>query len=139
MSVAAVLAPLFVQVALTFVLLFTMGTLRVRALTRQEVRVGDVALGQPNWPERPTQVANAFHNQFQLPLLFYVLVALALVTRQSDLPFVILSWAFVLSRLAHAAIHTGSNRIAHRFYAFLAGAVLLLVMWILFALRLLLA
>lgn len=139
MSVAAVLAPLFVQVALTFVLLFTMGAVRVRAVTRDEVKIRDVALGQPNWPERPTKIANCFHNQFQLPILFYVLVALALFTRQADLLFVILSWVFVVARLVHAFIHTGSNRITPRFYAFLFGALVLLLMWIIFAVRILLA
>ena len=37
----------------------------------------DIALGQPDWPERPTQFGNAFHNQFELPVLFYVLTILA--------------------------------------------------------------
>jgi hypothetical protein len=79
MTIQAVLAPLFVQVLLTFVLLFWMGSLRVFTVRRGEVRPGDIALREPNWPPRVQQVANAYHNQLELPLLFSVLTILALI------------------------------------------------------------
>ena len=138
MTVPAVLLPVFVQVGLTFFLLFWMGAVRLRALKGREVRVGDIALRQPAWPERPTQISNAYDSQFQLPVLFYALVPLALVTRKADLLFVVLSWIFVATRLAHAAIHTTSNNVQQRFMAFLAGAIALLIMWIVFAAHILL-
>lgn len=139
MSVQAVLLPLFVQVGLTFVLLFWMGHLRVGALRRGEVKLKDIALGQPAWPGRATQIGNAFHNQLQLPVLFYVLVALALFTKQADLLFVALSWVFVALRIVHAAIHVTTNNVPRRFYAFLAGAIVLVIMWAIFAVRILLS
>ena len=139
MSVQAVLAPVFVQMALTFVLLFWMGFARVSAIRSGTAKVRDTALGQPNWPPRVTQIANCYHNQYQLPVLFYVLVAFALLTRHADLLFVLMSWAFVLLRIVHAVIHTGSNYVPYRFYAFLAGAVVLVAMWLVFAVRILLA
>jgi hypothetical protein len=138
MSIQAILLPVFVQVALTFALMFWMGSVRVAAISRGQVKVRDMALGQPVWPERETQIANCYHNQFQLPVLFYVLVALALFTRKADLLFVALSWAFVLLRLAHAFVHVTSNRVPTRFRWFLAGALVLLLMWIVFAARILL-
>ena len=138
MTVPAVLLPVFVQVGLTFFLLFWMGSVRLRALKGREVRVGDIALRQPAWPERPTQISNAYDSQFQLPVLFYALVPLALITRKADLLFVVLSWIFVATRLAHAAIHTTSNNVQQRFMAFLAGAIVLLIMWIVFAAHILL-
>jgi hypothetical protein len=139
MTVQDVLFPVFLQVLLTFVLLFWMGGVRLRALRRREVRVGDVALGQPAWPAPALQVSNAFRNQFELPLLFYVAVIVALFTRKADTLFVVLEWLFVLSRLAHAAIHTTGNDLRRRFLAFLAGALILVVMWLLLAARILLA
>ena len=138
MSVQAILAPLFVLVALTFVLLFWMGGVRFAAARRGEVRVQDIALGQLNWPPRVQQISNCFHNQLQLPLLFYLLTVLALVLRKADLPFVVLAWIFVALRFVHAAIHVTSNRVIHRFQAFAAGAIILLLMWIVFAVRVLL-
>jgi hypothetical protein len=139
MSVQAILAPLFVLVALTFALLFWMGGARLAAVRRGEVRVRDISLGQSNWPPRVQQISNCFHNQFQLPMLFYVLTVLALFLRKADLLFVVMAWIFVVLRVVHAAIHVTSNRVSRRFQAFGVGAIVLLLMWIIFALRVLLA
>jgi len=139
MSIQAILLPLFVQVALTFALLFWMGFARIGVIKRKEAKMADIALGQPNWPPKVQQIGNSYHSQFQIPLLFYVLVALAILTKSADLLFVLLSWAFVLTRLLHAYIHTGSNTVRHRFNAFAVGAMILLAMWIIFAVRILLS
>jgi hypothetical protein len=138
MSVQAVLLPMFVLVALTFVLLVWTATLRTRALTAGEVKPRDIALRQPNWPPRVTQIANAFHNQLELPVLFYVLTILAWTTRQADLLFVVLAWLFVALRLVHAYIHVTDNYLRRRGLAFIVGALLLAVMWAIFMLRTLL-
>jgi hypothetical protein len=138
MTVQAVLLPLFVEVALTFVLLFWTGMLRVGAVRRGEVRVRDVALRQPNWPARPTQIANAYQNQFELPVLFYVLTILAWSTRQVDLLFVILAWVFVVMRLFHAYIFVTSNQVSRRFALFAAATIVLALMWAIYIVRMLL-
>jgi hypothetical protein len=138
MSLPAVLAPVFIQVALTFVLMFWMGAVRTRSIQRGQVKVESISLGRPAWTEQGTKLGNAFRNQFELPVLFYVLVVLAIVSRKADLAFVIMSWLFVVLRILHAAIHTGDNDVPRRFYAYLAGALVLLVMWIIFAVRVLL-
>jgi hypothetical protein len=138
MSVQAILLPLFVQVALTFVLLFGMGMARVGVVKSGQVKIRDIALGQPGWPERQTQIANCFNNQFQLPVLFYLLVALALFTRKADLLFVLLSWLFVVLRVAHAWVHVTSNHVPTRFRWYAAGVVVLLAIWVVFAVQILL-
>ena len=74
MSMQAMLMPVFAQVALTFVLLFWMQYLRLRAVRRGLVPAYAVALREPNWPARVTQIGNAYHNQLETPLLFYVLI-----------------------------------------------------------------
>ena len=88
MTVQDILAPLFVMVALTFVLLVWMGAVRVAAVRRGEVRVRDIALGQSNWPPRVQQISNCYHNQFQLPVLYYVLTILAWDTHHAGTLFV---------------------------------------------------
>jgi hypothetical protein len=135
MSITAVLLPVYVLVGLTFVLLFVMGSKRVASLKGGEVRMGDIALGERNWPKRVLQFQNAYHNQFEVPVLFYLLVVLALITRKADMLFVVMSWMFVASRLVHAAIHTTSNKVRWRFQAFVVGVLILIAMWIIFAIR----
>jgi hypothetical protein len=133
-----VLLPVFVSVGLTFFLLLWMATARTRALRGRETRLKDIALGQPNWPERVTQIGNCFKNQFEVPLLFYILVALALPLRRADLFIVLMSWVFVVTRFAHAGIFVTSNNVQQRGLAWFAGVLVLLAMWIYFALKLLL-
>jgi hypothetical protein len=138
MSIPAVLLPVFVQVALTFALLIWLGPVRYRAVRNGTVGEG-ARLDDRAWPPEARQAGNAFRNQFELPVLFYAIVAFALITRKADLLFVILSWMFVLSRLIHALVYVTSNEIRLRFPAYLVGVIVLLVMWVLFALAIIFA
>jgi hypothetical protein len=137
MGVGSILAPVFLQVGLTLGLLMALGRARVRALKAHAVKIEEIALGERAWPASVQKLANAFHNQLELPVLFYLAVVLALSTRQADLLFVVLSWCFVLSRLMHAAIHTTSNVVTRRFQIFLVGFILLAILWMLLAWRVL--
>ncbi len=138
MTIQSILLPMFAQVALTFLLLFWMSVLRLRAVRFGEVQPQQVALREPAWPPRVLQVGNAFHNQIELPLLFYTVVLLALQTRTLDVVLLVLSWMFVLSRLVHAYIHVTSNRLDRRTAVFLVGAIALLLMWVIVIGRILL-
>ena len=138
MSVQMVLLPVFVLVGLTFALLLGMASARTRALSSREISFKDIALGLQNWPLRATQIGNCFKNQFELPVLFYVLIALALPLRRADLFIVLMSWVFVVTRFAHAGIFVTSNNVGRRSMAWFAGVLVLFAMWIYFALKLLL-
>ena len=138
MSAQMVLLPVFVLVGLAFALLLWMAGARRQALVDGEAKVRDVALGQPNWPTRATQIGNSFSNQFELPVLFYILIALALPLRHADLVIVLLSWVFVVTRFVHAGIFVTSNDLKRRSLAWFAGVLVLFAMWIYFALRILL-
>ncbi len=134
MPIAFVLLPLFVEVVLTFGLLFWLAPLR-RSEFKNGLREADIALGQPNWSTQPTQVANNFNNQFQLPVLFYVLTILSIMTRHADVLFVTLAWIFVLARLAHAYVHVTSNRVMVRGGIYGLGAFVLAIAWLIFMVR----
>jgi hypothetical protein len=120
MSVPMVLLPVFVLVGLTFVLLLAKGRSRGQALSG-DVEPADLA----------TQADVA-------AVLFYVLIALAMPLRHADLVIVMLSWVFVVTRLVHAGIFVTSNNVRSRSLAWFAGVLVLLAMWIYFALKILL-
>jgi hypothetical protein len=129
---------LFVQVALTFALYSWMAYHRVTVIRAGIVHPRDIALREPNWPPRVTQVANAAHNQLELPTLFYVLTILSIITHHADILFVILAWIFVITRLVHAYIHVTHNRVSQRGATFGLGLLVLMIMWIIFIVRILL-
>jgi len=132
MSLQSVLLPLFVEVVLTIALMLRMGALRGRDFRTGAVKPQDVALREPNWPQRTAQAANSFSNQFELPVLFYVLTILEWLTRHAGLLFVVLAWLFVILRIAHAYVHVTSNIVRRRGAVYSAGAVVLVIMWLIY-------
>ena len=137
MTLQAVLLPLFVEVILTFVLMLQMGALRRADYSSGAVKADDIALREPRWPQRTTQAANAFSNQFELPVLFYVLTILAWDTRHAGIVFVVLAWVFVICRVLQAYIHVTSNVVRYRGLFFSIGAVVLMIMWALYIIEVL--
>jgi len=120
MTVQMVLLPVFVQVGLTLFLLLS------------------TARAQRNANVRETRSDNGLADEFGLPVLFYALIAIALPLRRTDLVLVMLSWVFVVTRFAHAGILATSSEGRNRSLAWLAGALVLLAMWVYFALKILL-
>ena len=124
MSIQMVLLPVFVLIGLTFALMFGMARARNRARSGGEAR--------------STQLGDGFASQFELPVLFYILIALALPLRHADLFIVLMSWVFVVTRFAHAGVFVTSNDERPRSLAWFASALVLFAMWLYFALKILL-
>lgn len=116
------------QGVLALALLWHLGVHRIPMVLRGKVRIEDIALDKEAWPERARQASNAFDNQFQLPVLFY-LACLVGVAFGATLFEVVLAALFVLSRYVHAFIHITSNHVVRRFQAYVAGFALLCVLW----------
>ena len=132
MNQVAILYPVFVQVLLVLMVAVSMAAARARAVKTMERKRGnpDLALGRAPWPDDAVKRANNYANQFELPVLFYAVVAFALITKGADSLMVALAWLFVLTRLVHAAIHIGPNRVKWRSLAFAAGFLFVALMWI---------
>ena len=139
MPVQFVLLPLFVEVLLTFGVMFGMMYFRTSTLRSGETRFEDISLREPNWPRRATQFGYAFANQFELPVLFYVLTILAIITHHADLLFVLLAWIFALMRVLQAVVHVTNNNVRMRGAYYGVGALILFIMWIIYIVRIVLA
>jgi hypothetical protein len=133
----AILYPVFVQVLLVLVVGTLMGIARVRAVGAMNRQRGspDLAMGRVEWPDDAAKRAASFRNQFELPILFYAVVAFALITKGADTFMIVLAWLFVLTRIVHAAIHIGPNKVRWRSPAFTLGFVIVAIMWIKLALH----
>ena len=86
--------------------------------TKMAVRLEDV------------QAADNFRNLFEVPVLFYALVAVALAIQQTPGWLVIGAWAFVALRVVHSAIHCTYNKVYHRLTAFAGSFALLMALWV---------
>ncbi|MCX7554602.1 MAPEG family protein [Marinicella sp. S1101] len=129
-----IIIPVFLQVLLTFILLFTVGYLRFRSVGQRTVNPKDYELmvGQDQWPVMMQRIGRSFHNQLELPVLFYVLALMVLVTDTQAQLLLTLSWVYVGLRYIHAIIHIAYNNVLHRFSVFVLSTLVLLAMWVLF-------
>jgi hypothetical protein len=139
MTIQEVLLPLFLEVILTFLLLFWLAPLRTLDFSSGVARPENVALREPNWSQRSLQVGYSYSNQFELPVLFYVLTILAWVTRHADLIFVVLAWIFVIFRYLQAYVHVTSNQIRLRGAFFGVSALVLAIMWVIYIVEMLIS
>ena len=127
----AILYPVFVQVLLTLVVYCLLLAARARAI-KAAGRLrggGDIAMGRYPWPDDAEKRAHSQRNQFELPVLFYAATGFALIVGAVDLTMVALAWAFAASRVVHAAIHIGPNRVRWRGSVFVIGFLIVTAMW----------
>ncbi|MFH1557324.1 MAG: MAPEG family protein [Pseudomonadota bacterium] len=76
---------------------------------------------------RPTR---QLANQFEYPVLFFTLAAIAIAVPVESPWLVGLGWCYVALRWGHALIHLTINRLYLRTPVFMAGNLVLLAMWI---------
>jgi hypothetical protein len=127
----AVLPPLFLQVALTLLITLLLAGFRiVPSLADKEMAKAAKAGRKDVFLPRAKLFSDNLQNQFELPVLFYVAVLLAILTGPVSDGFVTLAWVFAISRVVHALIHVTVNIVMLRLLAFVIGFVVLALMWL---------
>jgi hypothetical protein len=138
MEHTVILYPVLALAALTFGIALWMGRLRFLAVRRGDLSPSYYELNRGGKvPDYLAKVSQNYDNLLELPILFYVLACLLYVTDKVEPAQLVMAWLFVGSRYVHSYIHTTTNRLRPRMRGFLFGALILIVMWLLFALRLL--
>ena len=123
--------PMAAMVLLTAIVLVRMVLGRVGAVKRGEVdaRYYKTYQGENTEPRQAAQNARHFVNLFENPVLFYAACIVAMVTGQGAGLIVWLAWAYVVTRVLHAVVHLGGNKIPPRMAIYGASWVVLLAMW----------
>ncbi|MEM7741374.1 MAG: MAPEG family protein [Pseudomonadota bacterium] len=132
----ALIAPVFVQIALTFVVLMAMGSSRVRAARSREIRAALASGQSTSYGRTADLLSDNLKNQFEVPVLFYAAIGLTIAS-ESVTPFlIVLAWVYVILRVAHAIVHVTINHIRTRFLVFLISSLVLMLYWIVFGIEL---
>lgn len=84
--------------------------------------------------ERPAQ---NLANLFEMPVLYFALVPLLVLTGSASPAQVALAWIFVTLRVVHSAIHIGPNTVRTRARVYIASSIALFAMWVGFVIDLL--
>ena len=128
--------PVMTLVLLALAVMFWTGRQRVRAIRKRRVRFQDIALNREAWPDDVRKVGHNLENQFEAPVLFYVLCGAATHVGATGFVMTALAWIYVILRVLHAVIHVTVNDV-RRAIAFALSLVILILMWIGVAIRLL--
>ena len=131
------LIPVFLMVALTSVVWLRMIAVRTQAM--KAVRLHPEKMksqaAKPLLPEAANIPAENFANQFEVPVLFYVLVGFIYVTESFSIAYLAGLLAYVVFRLIHSLIALTYNRVVHRFLSYLMSCLILWTLWIVFTLE----
>jgi hypothetical protein len=130
------LLPLVLHVVMTFALGWKLLGLRIHSVTSGETKLDDIATDTSAWPPRIRQIGQNFDNQFDTPLFWYGAMAVVAALSLQDWVFVALSWVFLVTRGAHAVVHIGNNTVPLRMRIYVAGFIVLLLMWLWFGFKL---
>lgn len=128
MTNAAILFALLAQVALTLSLYPLLLKRKKAARTAGLVDEQRAPLDDNAWPDPVRQVNNCISNQFASPMLFYVLLLTLFITASVNLLTLVLAWAYVASRAAHAWVHVHSNYVPLRRNLFAGGLLMLIAL-----------
>ena len=138
MTQAAIIWPTLALVALVYtvwITLFVQRFLHMKANPpgREDFATGAAATRYFEPVEMP---ANNLRNLFEMPVLYFALVPLLLVTGQAGPVQVALAWTYVALRALHSFIHIVPKKVPPRFLAYLASTIVLSAMWVGFAVEL---
>jgi hypothetical protein len=127
-----ILWPTFALVAIIYAVWGVMFVKRFGHIRRNPPQPADFADGDAAMRYfRPVEMpANNFRNLFEMPVLFFALVPLLMLTRHAGHVQVILAWIYVLLRGVHSLIHVGPNKVMPRFMVYFASCIVLSIMWI---------
>ena len=126
--------PIVAMVALTAIVWVMMykrrlGEMRNKGIAPQQVAVNRQAAEKLD----NVTAAENFSNLLEIPVLFYLLAVLLLVTESVTDTQLFLAWLFVGLRYVHSAIHVTINHVVSRWFVYLLSTLCLFSMWAIFA------
>ena len=125
-----ILKPAFAMVALTFAVWVRMYYVRLRQIRRERIAPQSVATSaRAAALLTDSRGSDNLRNLFELPVLFYAALLVALVTGLVTPVTLWLAWTFVVLRVLHSFVHCTYNRVLHRFALYVAGAMVLWILW----------
>lgn len=131
----SILWPTFALVGLMFIVYLMMFVKRFGHIRANPPKDADLATGEAalRYFEPVEMPANNYRNLFEMPVLYFALVPLLLITGHDSLTQMVLAWVYVGLRYVHSFVHIGPKKVPVRALLFSLSALVLLAMWIGFA------
>lgn len=128
MSENKILFPVLLQILVTLFAYVLLNIAKSKAIRDGLVNEARRGLHDDAWPDSVLQINNNIRNQFELPVLFYVLVMFLWALGSTGIFVQTIAWLFALSRVLHLYIHTGSNYVPLRRKIFTFGFLMVVIL-----------
>lgn len=137
MNSTYIFLPVIAMVAVTLLITFLLGKARLKAVIDGRVSHKAFLTNQGyELPEDLAKIERHYNNLLEMPVLFYLWAVVLFVTDKVDMVGIIFAWVYVVLRLVHTYIHTGSNILMKRKKFFLASYFILSFAWVWLTLKL---
>lgn len=132
----ALLYPMIAMAGLTFLVGGLLFSIRVAAVRGGKIKMKYFrTYNEGSSTELELKASQHFANLFEVPVLFYAASITAMILPVQGSGILVAAWVFFASRVAHAFMHIGPNRIFPRMISFFLGFFSAVAMWFLIALE----
>jgi len=104
---------------------------RSQAVTSGVMKLNDFA-DKKNEPEQSRRWVNNLNNQFEIPVLFYAIVAMLYAVDATNWKYVLLAYLFLWGRVWHTWVQVSDDNIELRGRVFILNFASVFAMWGLF-------
>ena len=129
MNKMQIIYPAFALIILTLFAYVKLRLMLNKYIASGELRFNQIKTYSGNLPKEFEQSRQHLKNLFELPVLFYLLIAILFSSDNLDQIDIILSWMFVATRYIHSYIRFKTNHVPHRAIFFVLGLLILIVSW----------
>ena len=126
-----ILVPVFGHLTLVLFLFVMVSIRRMQAVNHGEIQTDDLA-HKSNEPEASRRWANNLNNQFEVPTLFYVTIALLYATGSVNWIYVALAFIFLFGRIVHTVAQVTGDNVGLRGKVFTINFLAVACMWLVF-------
>ena len=123
-----ILWPVLAQVLLTLIMYVLLALRKAKVVKAGNFNRQAAALDNKAWPPDVVKVSNNIANQFESPVLFYVICLVLYSLNGVSVMVLALAWVFVLSRYVHAYVNVNTNYVPARFSVFLVSVAVLVML-----------
>jgi hypothetical protein len=123
----SILWPVLAQIGLTFFLYAWLTFARTKAVQSGETEYACFVLGREE-PLHVARITRNLANQFELPVIFYVLIVVLLAAGRITWIDIAAAWVFVAGRLIHSCVQTLTDNVPLRGRVFLINFLAVVVL-----------
>ncbi len=130
-----IIFPLLTMILLTFIVSVRLYYFSIQSVLYKKVKLKQLRVYDGEIPKDLNSTRQHYKNMFEMPILFYVLSLLLIITNMYNHIDILCAWCFVIFRILHSLSRIPNRNVYIRFGYFLGSSIALLIGWINFSIN----